>query len=69
MAKKLTLTFNLADGNTMDVSISQPEDGLTLAVVQGAAADILAVLEGTNGNDPVALKEAKYITTTTELLA
>lgn len=69
MAKKLTLTFNLDGGSTMDVSISQPEEGLSLAAVQTAAADILAVLEGTNGHDPVDLKEAKYITTTTEVLA
>lgn len=69
MAKKLKLTFAMDGDVTMDVTVANPKDGLALAAVQNAAADLMPVLEGKGGIGAKSLKEAKYITTTEEAIA
>lgn len=69
MAKKLTMTFGLEGNDTMDVSIAKPKEGMDLAAVKTAAADLIPVLEGTGGAAVLALNSAKYITTTVDELA
>lgn len=64
MAKVLKLTFNAEGNDTIAVRISTPKEGLDAAAVQGAAADLAAVLEGAGGAAATTLKEAKYIVTT-----
>lgn len=64
MSKKLQLTFTAQDGKTSSLSLAYPVEGLDLATVRTAAADIVPVFVNANDSPLRELKEAKYVETT-----
>lgn len=63
MSKKLQLTFLAEDGKTSSFSLAYPVEGLDLATVQKAAADIVPVFVSSDDSPLASFKEAKYIET------
>lgn len=64
MSKKLKLTFKTEGSGTMEVSISNPQSGLSLATVKEKAAIMVPVFQTKAGNAATELSSAKYIETT-----
>ena len=64
MSKKLEMTFDVAGGKTMSLSLAYPQESLTLTNVKAAAAKFIPVLVNNDGAKAQDLKEAKYIETT-----
>ena len=63
MAKKLKLTFKTEGNGTMDVSIADPKDNLTLADAQAAAGSMIPILITNGGALAIELKEAVIVNT------
>ena len=63
MAKKLKLTFKTEGNGTMEISIADPKDNLTLADAQTAAGNMIPILETNSGAMATELKEAVIINT------
>lgn len=63
MAKKLKLTFKTEGNGTMDVSIADPKDNLTLADAQAAAGSMIPILITNGGAMATELKEAVIVNT------
>ncbi len=66
MAKKLTLEFSATGNRTIQFSLDDPVEGLTLETVQAAAAKIIPVLMTSGGETAQSLKSAYYSTTDVE---
>lgn len=65
MSKKLKLTFNTDGGGTMDLSIADPAEGLTMTTVKAAAEKITPALMTSAGAAATGLKSAVIVTTET----
>ncbi len=63
MAKKLKLTFKTEGNGTMDVSIADPKDNLTLADARTAAGSMIPILITNGGALAIELKEAVIVNT------
>ena len=63
MATKLTLTFNTVAGHTLQYSIDDPVENLTLDAVKASADKIIPVLVSNSGLRAESLKSAEYTTT------
>ncbi len=63
MAKKLKLTFKTEGNGTMDVSIADPKDNLTLADARAAAGSMIPILITNGGAMSTELKEAVIVNT------
>lgn len=63
MAKKIKLTFAAEGAGTMNVSIADPKEGMTLAEAKTQAASIIPVLISSDGNAATELKSAVIIST------
>ena len=63
MALKLVLTFNTAANHTLQYSIDDPVENLTLDTVKASAEKIIPVLISNSGLRAVSLKSAEYMTT------
>lgn len=63
MAKKLRLTFKTEGNSTMEVSIGDPKENLTLAQVKTETDNIIPVLATNTGLMATELKSAVYVNT------
>lgn len=63
MAKKLKLTFKTEGNGTMELSIANPKENLTLDEVKTETAVMIPVLITNAGAAVTELKEAVYVTT------
>ena len=63
MAQKLVLTFNTAAGHTLQYSIDDPVENLTLDAVKASADKMIPVLVSNSGLRAESLKSAEYTTT------
>ncbi len=63
MAKKLRLTFKTEGNSTMEVSIADPKENLTLAQVKTETDNIIPVLAANTGLMATELKSAVYVNT------
>lgn len=63
MAKKLKLTFTTEGNGSMDVTIANPKDGLTLAQAKTEAAALVPVFVTNAGAAAVELKSAVIVNT------
>lgn len=67
--KRLRLTFKTEGSGTMDVSISDPQEELTLTTVKAQAADMIPVFQTKSGLSLTELFSAAYVETTETELA
>jgi len=64
--KTLRMSFAVADGSTMSISLDNPKMGLTQSEVEGAMDTVIAKnIFAAAGGDLVAKKDAKIIDTVT----
>lgn len=63
MAKKLRLTFKTEGTSTMEVSLADPKENLTLDQVKTEAASIIPVFATNTGLAATELKSAVYVNT------
>ena len=63
MAKKVKLIFKTEGNGTMEVSIADPKEGLTLAEATAAAAKMIPVFVTNAGAAAVELKSAVIVNT------
>ena len=66
MSKVLTLVFATEGNRTLQFSLDNPVENLTLTSVKASCDKIIPVLMATDGSRVTALKSAEYITTSTE---
>lgn len=68
MAKKIRLTFTTEENGTLQLSIADPADGLTMTEVKAAAEKICPVLATSEGVAASAFKSAVIIVTSEETI-